>query len=83
MTTKTIGIKEFRKNITSIWKDARKNKIKYIVLYHAKPILEVSPIDEEEMLLEKLAAEIAEAREQVKRGEVYTEEEIMKEYGLM
>lgn len=83
MTVKTIGIKEFRKNITSIWKEARKKKIKYIVLYHAEPVMEVSPINKKEMMLEKLAAEIAEAREQVKRGEVYTEEEVMKKFGLL
>ena len=82
MTIKTIGIKEFRKNITSIWKEARKKKIKYIVLYHAKPIMEVSPINEDELLLEKLAAEIAEAREQVKRGEVYSDKEVRKILGL-
>lgn len=83
MTVKTIGIKEFRQNITSIWKKAQKNKIKYIVMYHALPILEVTPIDKKTATLEKLAAEIAEAREQVKRGEVYTQEEIMKEFGLI
>ena len=30
-----------------------------------------------------MAMEIAEAREQVKRGEVYTEEEVLKEFGLL
>lgn len=83
MTIKTIGIKEFRQNITTIWKNAQKKKIKYIVMYHASPILEVTPIDKKTTALEKLAAEIAEAREQVKRGEVYTQEEIMKEFGLI
>lgn len=52
-------------------------------MYHALPILEVTPIDKKTATLEKLAAEIAEAREQVKRGEVYTQEEIMKEFGLI
>lgn len=83
MTIKTIGIKEFRQNITSIWKTAQKKKIKYIVMYHSQPILEVTPIDKKTAALEKLAADIAEAREQVKRGEVYTQEEIMKEFGLI
>lgn len=83
MTIKTIGIKEFRQNITSLWKKARKKNIKYIVMYHASPILEVTPIDKKTAALEKLAAEIAEAREQVKRGEVYTQEEIMEEFGLI
>lgn len=82
MTTKTIGIKKFRENITSIWKEAKKNKIRYIVMNHNQPILEVTPIDEDELIIEKYAADIAEAREQVKRGEVYTQEEVMKKFGL-
>lgn len=83
MTTKAIGIKKFRENITSLWKEAREKKIRYIVLYHSKPILEINPINEDELILENLAEEIKEAREQVKRGEVYSEEEIMKEFGLL
>ena len=82
MTTKTIGIKKFRENITSIWKEAKKNKIRYIVMNHNQPILEVTPIDEDELIIEKYAADIAEAREQVKRGEGYTQEEVMKKLGL-
>jgi len=83
MTTKIIGVKKFRENITKIWKDAKKNKIRYIVMYHSEPILEVNPIDEDELVFEQFAADIAEAREQVKKGEVYTQEEVMKEFGLL
>ncbi len=82
MTTKIIGIKQFRQNITTLWKDARKNNIRYIVLHHSKPIFEVTPIDEDELILEKFADDIAEARAQARRGEVYTEEEIRKELGI-
>lgn len=82
MTTKIIGIKNFRNNITKLWKTARNNKIKYIVMYHSAPILEVKPITEKELAFKALAAEIAEAREQVKKGKVYTEEEMKKEFGL-
>lgn len=82
MTTKIIGIKKFRENITNIWKGAKKKKIRYIVMYHSEPILEVNPINEKELILENLAKDIAEAREQVKKGEVYTEEEVLKELGL-
>jgi len=83
MTTRIIGIKKFRENITKIWKEAKKKKIRYIVMYHSEPILEVNPIDEDDLIVERFAAEIAEAREQVKRGEVYTQEEVMKEFGLL
>ncbi len=83
MTTKIIGIKKFRENITSLWKEAKKKKIRYIVMYHSTPIMEVNPIDEKELVLENLAKDITEAREQVERGEVYTQEEVMKEFGLL
>ncbi len=82
MTTKIIGIKQFRQNITSLWKDARKNNIRYIVLYHSKPIFEVNPIDEDELILEKFADDIAEARAQARRGEVYSTEEVRKKLKL-
>ncbi len=82
MTTKMIGIKKFRENITSIWKEARKKNIRYIVLYHSTPILEVNPIDDQDITLEKLATDISEARSQAKHGETYTHEEIIKELGL-
>lgn len=83
MTTKAIGIKKFRENITSLWKEAKKKKIRYIVMYHTEPIFEVKPIDEDELIIEKYAKDIAEAREQVKQGKVYTQEEIMKKFGLL
>ena len=82
MTTKLIGIKQFRQNVTNLWKEARTKKIRYIVLFHSKPVFEVNPISEEDILMERLAADVAEAREQVKRGEVYTEEEAYKKLGL-
>lgn len=83
MTTKIIGIKEFRQNITSIWKEAKKSNIRYIVMYHSEPVFEVNPIQGKELVLEGLAKDIAEAREQVEKGEVYSQEEIMKEFGLL
>jgi len=83
MTTKLIGMKEFRANISAITKKARKGDIRFIVLRKNVPVLDVRAIDEKTFAFEKLAAEIKEAREQVKRGEVYTQEEIMKEFGLI
>jgi hypothetical protein len=40
------------------------------------------PITEDEIMEERLAVDIKEAREQVKRGEVYTQEEVRKNLGL-
>lgn len=82
MTTKVIGIKKFRENITSLWKDSQKMSIRYIVMYHAKPILEVNPIYEDELVLEGLAKDIKKARKDIKAGRLYSESEVAKELGL-
>ncbi len=50
MTTKIINIKEYRDNITSLWKEAKAKKIKYIVLVHSKPAFEVKPLNDDFMI---------------------------------
>lgn len=82
MTTKAIGIKEFRNNINSLWKQACEKQIRYVVLRHSVPIWEVKPIDENALILEKFADEIKEARAQYARGEYYTHDEVCKKLGL-
>ncbi|MBU2524524.1 hypothetical protein KKG71_05005 [Patescibacteria group bacterium] len=82
MQTKAIGIKKFRENITSLWKEAREKDIKYIVMHHNMPIFEVTPLKEKELIIDKLAADIAKARQEVKEGKVYTTEEAYKILGL-
>ena len=44
MTTKLIGLNEYRTNLTQLWKDAQENNIKYIVVVHNKPVFEVKPL---------------------------------------
>ncbi|MBI2463773.1 hypothetical protein HYV57_02360 [Candidatus Peregrinibacteria bacterium] len=82
MTTRLVGMKEFRQNMASFAKKARKQNIRYIVLKKNVPVLEIRPVDEKKFAMEKLTHEIKEARKQVKEGNVYTHEEIMKEFGL-
>lgn len=82
MTTKIVGIKDFRENITSIWREARKKNIRYIVMYHSTPIFEVNPLNEDEFIIEELSRDVAKAREQVKSGEVYSEAEVYKKLGI-
>lgn len=52
MRVKIINLKAFRESITSLWKEARDKNIKYIVLHHSKPILEVYPSAMEELSFE-------------------------------
>jgi hypothetical protein len=46
------------------------------------PVWDIKPIDEDELILEKFADDIREAREQFARGEYYTHEEVCKKLGL-
>jgi len=82
MVTKIIGIKEFRQNITQLSKQAKDKGIRYIVMRHNKPIMEVSPYQGEEFVYEDLAQEVSLARQQVKQGNVYTLDEVAQELGL-
>ncbi len=79
MTTKFVGLKDFRQNLT---KYVDKN-VRLIVLKKNVPILEVSPIDEKEYAYMKLRAELDEAEQQVREGKFHSQEEVMKEFGLI
>ncbi|MCF7820591.1 MAG: hypothetical protein K9M44_03945 [Candidatus Pacebacteria bacterium] len=82
MTTKLIGVKEFRQNIAELYKKAKKNNVQYVVLNRNKPIFKVSPLSEKDIIIEKLASDIQEAREEIKKGRVYDFEDICNELGL-
>lgn len=81
-TLKLVGIKKFRQNLASYAERARRLKQSFFVLRKNIPLFEVKPVDAKQFALEKLKDEIREAREQIKRGEYYTEEEVAKLLGL-
>lgn len=59
MTTKLISLNEFRSNLSTIWKQAKKKNEKYIVMVHSKPVLEVRPIRNKDFtrdFLERISA---------------------------
>ena len=82
MTTELIGMKDFRQNMASFTKKARKKNVRYIVLKKNIPVLEIRPIDEKDFVFEKLTIEIEEARKDIKKKKVYSHEQIMNEFGL-
>lgn len=82
MVTKFIGMREFRDNMAKYTKNTKKG-VRYIVLKKNVPVLDIRPIDEKQFAMEKLSAEIEEAREDVRAGRVYSQEEILKEFGLL
>ncbi len=82
MTTRLIGIKQFRQNLTKIWKENRKKGVRFIVMHHSVPIMKVEALDGNDLLLEQLALDIAEARKQGVRGEGRTSAEVRNILGL-
>ena len=82
MTTKFIGVKELRQNLASITKRAEKKKERLIVLRNNEPIFELRPIPKKDRVIEKLLLDIEKAREDVKKGDVYTIEQAEKMLGL-
>lgn len=83
MTTKFIGMKEFRQNLAHYTEAIREDgNVSYIILRKNVPVLKVSPVDEKEFVIEKLRQELDEAEARIRNGEYYTQEEVMKELGL-
>ena len=78
MTTKLIGVREFRQNMATLYAKAKKNNWRYIILNRNQPIFKVEPLSKKDAIIEKLAQEIEEAREDVKKGRVYDFEKVCK-----
>ena len=83
MTTKFVGMKDFRQNMSQYTAQANSKKIKFIVLKKNVPVLEINPIDEKDYAYSKLSKELEESEKQIKEGKNYTQEEVMMEFGLL
>ena len=82
MITKLIGVREFRQNMAQLYEKAKRNNWRFIILNRNQPIFKIEPLSRKDAVVEKLAMEIQEAREDVKNGRVYDFEEICYELGL-
>ncbi|MCK5211781.1 hypothetical protein KAJ89_03705 [Candidatus Parcubacteria bacterium] len=82
MTTKLIGVREFRQNMATLHAKAKKNNLRYIILNRNEPIFKVEPLSKKDAIVEKLTREIEEAREDVKKGRLYTAEQIRRDLKL-
>jgi len=83
MTTKLIGVKDFRQNLAAYAEEIQKSQMRFIIIKKNVPILEIKSIDEKEFALEKLKKDIKQSRIQAKKGKVYTQEKIMREFGIL
>lgn len=79
MTTKIIGIKEFRADISNYAKKARKGDVRYIVMNRNKPLFELKPFSQNDGL-EEIFMDIQKAKEDVKKGRVYSQDAIIAEF---
>lgn len=83
MNTKFVGMKDFRQNMSQYTKEAKIKNIRIIVLNKNVPVLEVNPINEKEYAYLKLSEELNRSEKQIKQGKSYSQEEVMKEFGLL
>ncbi len=79
MTTKTIGIKEFRANIADVVTKAQKGNVRYIIMNRNKPLFELKPF-KKDATIDTLIEEINEARMDVKKRKLYSQSEVLKEF---
>lgn len=82
MTTQFVGLKEFRQNLATYTTKVASQKTRLIILKKNRPVLDVRGLDEEAMFLEKLAQDVAKARDDVKKGRVHSQKKILREFGL-
>lgn len=78
MTTKIIGLKDFRQNLSAYTKQLLGKNVRFIVLNKNKPVMEVNPVDREEFILEDFVKEIEAGLKDSREGRVYTLEEVKK-----
>ena len=82
MTTKFVGIKEFRQNIAKFEKQARRKKQRIIVTRNDKPVFEVTPLSDENIYSDAFIKGIEKAEADIRAGRFVTLEELEHKYGL-
>lgn len=79
MTTRVIGIKEFRQNLTKL---SKQKNVRFIVMHHSVPVMKAEPIDEDELILEKFAEQIDQGLKDAAEGNYISSESLRKELKL-
>ena len=77
MTTKFIGVKEFRQNIASLAKTAKKKNQRLVIMNRSVPILDVRPVADNDFDLS-----IERGLADMKAGRVLTVEQVKKRLGI-
>lgn len=79
MTTRVIGIKEFRQNLTKLSKE---KNVRFIVMHHSVPVMKVEPIDEEELILERFTDQIERGISEAERGKTRSSKQVRRRLKL-
>lgn len=84
MTTRYVGLKEFRANIGKITRDAKKKNQSIIILRKNEPLCELIPLtgDEEGVYKREFVEKAVAARNRIGKSRSYTQEEVRKSLGL-
>ena len=77
MNTKFIGIKEFRQNISDYATQAQKGKGRFIVMKRNKPLFEIKAFSDD-VDLNTFFADIIQAKKDIKNGDVYSHDDVLK-----
>jgi len=77
-----VSIRSFRENMTKFLRESQEHNVHFIVMRHAEPVARVTPLKTKRLTMREFEQEIAEAREQVKRGEVFTQKEMEEMLGM-
>ena len=82
MTTRFIGVKEFRQNLAKIAKHSKQNNQRLVILNRNIPIFEVRPLSHKDFTLESLALGIQQGLDDAKAGRVYSQAQVESMLGL-
>ncbi|MFH1631635.1 MAG: hypothetical protein ABIA47_01235 [bacterium] len=82
MTTRFVGVKEFRQNMSKLANRARRKNERLIILRKNEPIFELRPIGKGDAQMGKFLSNIQEALDDVQAGRLYTHEQIKETFGI-
>jgi hypothetical protein len=78
MTTKFIGVKDFRQNMAEYAKQAQKSRaVRFVVMSRNKPLFAVTPFDEDEDL-DYLFETVMLAKAEADAGKVVTQARVLE-----
>jgi antitoxin (DNA-binding transcriptional repressor) of toxin-antitoxin stability system len=80
MTTKFIGVKDFRQNMAKYAKQAKSGKVRYVVMNRTKPLFEITPFagDEEGVYSDEFLRAIQEGLRDMAEGNTISHEEMLE-----